>query len=138
MGLPLAGGPDDDVSRLLSRDLLQQHMEKGRSPLFNGPAWPPTGPDSPPSSENFFHMFEDALLNPFAPGNTRRRRFVEEIPQPTTVAMPSVASSDTPIPLPHTKPETDLNMAGCDDFELDNDAEGLLLSDNAPLFMKLR
>lgn len=33
MGLPLAGGPDDDVSRLLSRDLLQQHLEKGRSPF---------------------------------------------------------------------------------------------------------
>ena len=29
MGFPLAGGPNDDVSSFLSRDLFQQHMDKG-------------------------------------------------------------------------------------------------------------
>ena len=51
--------------------------------------------------------------------------------------MPKVAaSSDKPIPLPYFKKEdikVDLN-----DFELDNDEDGLFLADNAPLFMKLR
>lgn len=28
MGFPLAGGPNDDVSSLLSRDLFQSHLEK--------------------------------------------------------------------------------------------------------------
>jgi len=31
MGFPLAGGPDDDVSSLLSRDLFQKHLDNVRS-----------------------------------------------------------------------------------------------------------
>ena len=31
MGFPLAGGPDDDISNFLSRDLLKQHSDQGAS-----------------------------------------------------------------------------------------------------------
>ena len=30
MGFPLAGGPNDDISSLLSREMLQNHLEKSR------------------------------------------------------------------------------------------------------------
>lgn len=50
-----------------------------------------------------------------------------------------VASSDKPIPLPYFKQqELDIGVMNLNDFELDNDNDGLFLADNAPLFMKLR
>ena len=50
-----------------------------------------------------------------------------------------VASSDEPIPLPYFNEQAEVDMKiDLNDFELDNDDDGLFLADNAPLFMKLR
>lgn len=82
-------------------------------------------------------MFEDAILNPFG-HNHDGGKFEEDSPVSTPLSMPKVAPSDTPIPLPYFEPKLNRNMNSCNDFELDDDGDGLLLSDNAPLFMKLR
>ena len=61
MGFPLAGGPDDDVSKLLSRDLFQQHLEKARSNAIG------LGPnlELEDAKDNFTDFFDSDLFNPF-------------------------------------------------------------------------
>ena len=101
--------------------------------------WPPSSTNSL-GKDNLFQVFEEAILNPFGTSEGDvLNNFEDDSLQSAPISMPSVIESDTPIPLPHLKQESsDTLLTACNDFELDDDSQGLLLSDNAPLFMKLR
>ena len=72
MGFPLAGGPDDDVSSLLSRDLFQQHMDKSRAAPNKNGGWVSNEASPLDSKESYFHVFEDVVdfNQPFNPDLT--------------------------------------------------------------------
>lgn len=138
MGFPLAGGPNDDISSLLSREMLQNHMEKGRN-----------GSHGLVNSTNFEVAQDNFLIDDIFFPFTRREvapPSQKKPPKPESKKAPLDADSDEPIPLPYhgagkaenPTAESKAVAAGrvldVEEFEEEFD----LLYDNAPLFCKLR
>ena len=75
------------------------------------------------------------MFNPFLDDAKRMDLIAEEEKSPLEVlkSKPKVAPSDTPIPLPYFSNSQKMNdeAINCDEFELDDDRDGLFLADNA-------
>lgn len=121
MGFPLAGGPDDDVSKLLSRDLFQQHLEKARSHAIG------LGNNLDPGPQDgFADFFESDLFNPFLnpSGAHRLHNRLDNLEMGTDDELGFLGHESTTKTLKAPK--------------LDGSNDGLFLNDSEPLFKKLR